>query len=182
MTIHAPDFRIVPEHVARNPVARAIERRRIEDATRAFQIRLYSIAEGEPVHADAQTAAKVVAVAVAILDRRKALESITGRLLRGGLSALAQCSQRDFRWRVTDATAVDMALSHAREVFCKATAEEVRRAFLQIDRLPPDEVLTATAVQQPAPNWPFPAAGTTRDIPYRQDRTCLLNELPDALL
>ena len=61
------DFLVVGEHVSRNPVARAIARQRVTSGTRDFLLRLYLLPDGADVAIDAQVAAKVLAVAAAVL-------------------------------------------------------------------------------------------------------------------
>jgi len=62
----APDFRLVDEHVARNPVAQAIAKSQLTIATRDFQTRLYLLQDGEDVTGDVMASSKVLAVAQAV--------------------------------------------------------------------------------------------------------------------
>ena len=49
----APDFLVVGEHTARNPVARAVAQARIGQAVRDFALRLYLLPDDTEVMADA---------------------------------------------------------------------------------------------------------------------------------
>jgi hypothetical protein len=131
----APDFRVVSEHVARNPVARAVAKKRITDAVRDFQIRLYTLPHGERVQADALAAAKTLAVAMGVLTDADQLATVEARIISGGMSALAQLSQRAFAWRAIDATAIDLALHHALTVYTHATAQQINAAHRRVTRL-----------------------------------------------
>jgi hypothetical protein len=88
------DFLYVPEHVARNPVARAIARARMVDAARAFSIRLRLLKDGEDASADLQAAAQVLAVAMRICDSRGESDSPNSRVMKGGMSALVSLATR----------------------------------------------------------------------------------------
>lgn len=136
MSIDAPGFLIVDQHVARNPVARAIQRQRIERSTRDFRIRVHMLNDGEVVHADAIASAKVLAVALGVLQMQGAEGCTAWRLMRGGLSALQQLSERDFRWRRLDAVPVDVALEHAAATVITAPATLVQRAWMDSEIAP----------------------------------------------
>lgn len=131
----APDFLLVDEHVARNPVAQAIAKSRLTIATRDFQTRLYLLQEGERVTADVEAAAKVVAVALAVLSARQQGGTPEARVMAGGMSALAQCSERGFAWHARDAVAIDQALAIAVCVYRGATPVETQRAHLHVNRI-----------------------------------------------
>lgn len=134
------DFHIVPMDVARNPVARAVARQRMHAAVLDFLSRIYLLEDGEPVAADMSAAARVLAVAVRVLEQRarttQDLESPAMRVMAGGMGAIAQCSARQWRWRTLDAVAVDRALCEALAVLRGADALETRQAWLHVDSLP----------------------------------------------
>jgi len=132
--ITAPGFLVVSEHMARNPIARAIQRQRIERSTRDFRIRLHMLGDGEVVASDAIASAKVLAVALGVLQMQGAEGCTAWRLMRGGTSALQQLSERGFRWRTADAVAVDVALEHAAATVTTAPAELVRRAWIDSEQ------------------------------------------------
>jgi len=134
MTIAAPGFLVVDQHVVRNPIARAIQRQRIDRATRDFRIRVHMLADGEHVESDAIASAKVLAVAMGVLAMQGAEGCTAWRLMRGGLSALQQLSERGFRWRTDDAVAVDVALEHAAATVTTAPAALVQRAWIESEQ------------------------------------------------
>ena len=136
MTIIAPGFLVVDQNVARNPVARAMHRQRIDRTTRDFRIRLHLLGEGEVVQADATASAKVLAVALGVLTQQGAEGCTAWRVMQGGMSALVQLSQRGFCWHQQDAIAVEVALEHAAAVVTTAPAELVQRAWVDSEHTP----------------------------------------------
>lgn len=128
----APDFLVVGQHVARNPVARAVARRRMVDAVRDFATRVYLLDDGEHVQADLMPAAHCLAVAVRVCELQGQRDTPELRVMAGGMSAIAQCSERGWRWRTMDATAVDAALMRMAQVLRHAGAELTRRAWADV--------------------------------------------------
>lgn len=128
-------FRVVPEHVARNPVAQAIERNNLLKAIASFQTRLYLLDENEPAQDDAQTAARVLAVAIRCCELDKTDQEPPCRVMRGALSALVSCAQRGFTWRKVDAPAIDTGLEYALEVMRITSATIKRCAWLDVERM-----------------------------------------------
>ena len=127
MTI-APTFLLVDEHIGRNPVAHAMAKARVISSTRDFCTRLYMLPEGEKVHSDLQSAAKVLAVAIRIAEVAGRIDTPPGRIMRGGMQCLVQLAQRDARWRKMDAAAIDAALMHALDEYSAATAQQTQDA------------------------------------------------------
>ena len=123
-----PAFVVTDQHVARNPVARAIARQQLTTAVRDFATRLYLLADGEPVQADGLAAARVLAVAIRVCEMRGQQDSPACRVMRGGLEAVVQLSARRWAWRRADASALDTAIHHAQQVFAGATALEQKAA------------------------------------------------------
>lgn len=131
----APGFLFVDQHVARNPVARAIAKRRIEKSVRDFQTRLYLLQDGENVAADVAASAKVIAVAIATCEQRGEDDSPDARVMKGAMGALVAITARGNTWRQSDATAIDVGLQRAIDVYRRASALEVQRAHQRVERL-----------------------------------------------
>lgn len=129
---NAPGFMLVNEHVARNPVARAIARQRIAAATRDFQLRLYCLTDGEDVHADIHAAAKVLAVALAVMLQTGRMATPDARVMAGAMGQCASIMQRNGRWKTADAVAIDEGLRRAVEVYRIATAAQVQAAHRHV--------------------------------------------------
>lgn len=135
----APDFLVVSQHVARNPVARAVQRQRMQAAVRDFAIQMHLLADGDDVRLELSAAARVLAVAVRVLEDQARTpedrDSPALRVMAGGMGAMAQCSARGWRWRTLDLVAVDGALQHALAVLRDAGAAAIQRAWLHVESL-----------------------------------------------
>ena len=131
----APGFLVVDQHVARNPVARAIARQRVAESVRDFACRLYMLADGEDVAADVVASAKVIAVALAAAELRGEQDGADYRVMKGAMGALVAISERGNRWKTTDAVAIDVGLQRAVEVYRTASAVEIQAAHRRIDRI-----------------------------------------------
>jgi hypothetical protein len=130
-----PGFLSVAPDVARNPVARAIARKRARAAMTTFLLHIHMLADGDDVTDDMTTAARLIAVACRILDQRGQSDSLAFRLMTGAMSAIAQCSERKWRWRVLDAVSVDRGLTEAMAVIDAGSALEVQRAWIYVEAL-----------------------------------------------
>jgi hypothetical protein len=124
--MNAPAFLCVGEHVARNPIARAIAKTRLQRAVSDFALRLYLLADGEDVSADIHAAGHVICVALAIVEARK--EDAPD--LRAGLDALI--AMPDGKWSLEAAAVLDVALQEAMAIYGEASAVETQRAFLRV--------------------------------------------------
>lgn len=131
----APDFLVVGEHIARNPVARAVARKRIEAATRDFLLRMYLLADGTNVQADAHAASVVLAVGIAIEEDAGRAGESDSRVMAGGMSTLVGLSQTRFQWHHRHAAALDVALQRALDVLNRATALQVQDAHRKVAAL-----------------------------------------------
>lgn len=120
-------FRVVPKQVALNPVAQSVARDRLLSECRTFRLALYGLPDGAHIPSQCIVAAELLAVAVRLSESRE--RTGENAVLAGALSALAQCSERGFRWRTRDAVAVDVALERAVEVVRLAKPAELRDAW-----------------------------------------------------
>ena len=122
-------FLVVNQNVARNPVARAVQRNRIAREVRTFQILLHNLPDGSEQADNIQAAARVVAVAIRNLEVAGKLDSTAGKVMRGGMSAMEDRARHGFRWRTQDAIPVDLALKHALAVILAASSAETTDAW-----------------------------------------------------
>ena len=141
----APDFLMVDEHVARNPVARAVARTRLRQAMADFQTRLYMLNDGESVPVDCQAAAKALAVAAATLDVQGLGDSIEARIIAGGLGAITDIARTRWLWRQRHAVAIDTALEYAKGVYSYAKAQEVNTAHKRVARIEAEAAMQRAA-------------------------------------
>lgn len=129
------DFRSVHEHVARNPVAIAIEQQRIVSAVRDFLIGLHMLEDGKEAQADIQCAARVLAVAIRVCELSGKADEAPCRVMRGAMSALVAQAQRGFVWRTADANAVDVGLEYALEVYRSSKSKVRTQAWRDVQRM-----------------------------------------------
>lgn len=122
----APAFLRVSENVAKNPIARAIARKRLQQAVGDFALRLYLLAEGEDVSGDIHAASHVLCVALAIVEARRG----DSPELRAGLDALI--AMPDGKWNPSHAGALDIALQEAMAIYTEASADETQRAYVRV--------------------------------------------------
>jgi hypothetical protein len=125
----APDFLLVSDNIARNPICRAVARHNLQAAVRDFSIRLRMLADGEDARLDGLAAARTLAVAIRVLDQRDLGDTPDARVMRGGMECLVQLAGRKWKWRASDAAAVDVALDRAQGVYRTATAREQHSAY-----------------------------------------------------
>lgn len=131
----APDFLVVDQHVARNPIARAIARTRLERCVRTFATRLYLLQEGEQVCEDGTAAARSLYVAYLALERAGQASSPAARVIHGGVSTLEALALRQWRWHTRDAAAIDTALQYAAETVNATPPADMQRAWAELYRL-----------------------------------------------
>ena len=127
-------FTRVSQDVARNPVARAVQRTRLACAMLEFQLALYYLKDGTEQADNMMAAAQVIAVALRLHEVR-GLEAHRANVMRGALSCLQAASERRFQWRSTDAPAIDMGMTQAAEIVREATAKQVQEAWLVVAQM-----------------------------------------------
>lgn len=118
--------------VLSHPVARALERRRIEQTVLDFSIRLHLLAEREFVRDDALAVARALMVGLELLEAAGQADSADARVIGGAISAIAQLEQRRWLWRRLDANAIDAGLQRAAGQAKNATGDQLRRAWQQV--------------------------------------------------
>ena len=128
-------FLHVDDHVARNPIARAVAAQRLRAAVRNSQTGIYLLDDGDIVDADGPSWARVLYVAWLVLHARGQADSAAARVMRGAISTIEQLAKRGWAWRRIDAAAVDAGLTHARNAVDGAAAAEVRAAWAELDAL-----------------------------------------------
>jgi hypothetical protein len=150
----APDVLIVPQHVARNPVARSVARQRMLQAARAFAIRVYLLADGERAEADGLAAARTIYLGYLLAHMRGAADSADARVMHGAISALQSLALRRWAWRTLDAPAIDAGLQRAIAEAAQAPAEDMRRAWADLEA---QEHQAWAATRRPADHQGHPA-------------------------
>jgi len=117
-------FTQVTKLTGRNPVAQAVARTLFAKTVKAFQTRLYMLADGEDATTDVSTA-------ITIFRVFQAASPTPSPVVRGALSALYQAADRGYAWRSSDVVAIDTALTHVREAHPKLDPAAVARAWQQ---------------------------------------------------
>ncbi len=130
-----PLFTVAAETLARNPVARAVARRRMESAVRDFLLVVYTMPDGSEQTGNVQVASMALAVAIRLEHQAGRPDSPEARVMTGAMSALAQCSERGFIWRERDAVAVDAGLTRALTVLRSASAHALHDAWMYVKAL-----------------------------------------------
>lgn len=121
--------KVVPQHVAMNPVARAIARTQLRHAVRDFQIRLHMLEDGEDVASDIQCSLVVLTVCLLTMEILGRLGEPAASVMRGAQSTLLQCAQRGAKWRTADLAAVSVGLQHAVDTYPSLPARETALAW-----------------------------------------------------
>ena len=108
MKNHSPTLR-VREHVARNPVARAVEKQRQKAFFTRMGLDILAAQEGEPVESLIQGSAECLSITI------KAIEGIddphdVGGLMVDAMAVLVEMSLDGFRWRTKHAELLTDAL------------------------------------------------------------------------
>ena len=125
-------FLVVGQNVARNPVARAVQRAKLASAMREFSLTLYFLEDGTEQSDNIQAAAKVLAVALRLVEMR-GLELHRANVMRGAMSCLEAASNRRFVWRSQDAPAIDAGMERAAEIVTESSAQDVQQAWVFVE-------------------------------------------------
>lgn len=121
-------FRVVSEHAARTPIARAIAFEAMVRAVRNHQLSLYYVEDGSEQTGLAQTAAQALMVAIAIRDAQEHQEDDAYRLMADGMAMLERCSADGFIWRQWYSLPLDDAVTCALGVMRAAKPAELKAA------------------------------------------------------
>lgn len=124
--------RMVRQHVARNPVARAVARQKLHAALVDQKIRLYLLEAGEPC-AEFMEGLGLTLVTIGIACEKQKITNPSVSVLRGGLSACQQLMLAD-RYDPTQTVAIDLALQAAESLNKQLTADSIRQAWLLVNK------------------------------------------------
>lgn len=133
-------FHVIDQHAARHPVARAAAKARLRTTLRDFQIQLHLLPDGSEQVAALVQALQILQVAAVAAEMRH--DATPGRLpvIRGALSACFDRLEQRGTWRTSVAVAIDRGLTEALAALNDATALEVQRAWVAVERMQ-DEAL-----------------------------------------
>ena len=125
-------FQIVRQDLARNFVARAVQRDNVAREMRTFRISLYMLESGSEQVEAIQAAAIVLAVAIRVLECRGELYLTPASVMLEAFSALQGMAENGHRWRASDAPAIDVGMGYAVDVHAGAKAAELQKAWSHV--------------------------------------------------
>jgi hypothetical protein len=126
-------FHIVHQNVARNPIARAIQKHRLHSAMVDFKMHCYFLEEGSQEQGNYMTAAQLYAVAIRLCEVKGITEGVP--LLRAAMSCCMQRAREGFKWKLVDAVAMHNGMEVAERVVNASTALEVQDALAFVNAL-----------------------------------------------
>ncbi len=138
-------FQVVPMHIARNPVARAVAITRMRQAVLDFQLRLHFLPYDQEVHGDVHCAMQVLTVCLLSLEELGRADEAAARVMRGAQATLLQCVNLKGRWRPEFAQPVDIGLQRAVEAFKSLPVDVTARAWQRMRRIEEDAGLVAVS-------------------------------------
>jgi hypothetical protein len=109
--------RIVDAKTAKNPIARAVARKKLSDAMLTFKLWMYISSDGDPCADRLDDISLMLATlgVAAELDPKIGGEDTRVRILRGGLSACQQLLVKD-KWDTAQAVPIERAVECGEEL------------------------------------------------------------------
>lgn len=118
----------VSQNVARNPIARAIERRRLQQYFTATSLEMLSTPDGKRSDSLICGAAEAMAIAIKATEGWDDPADIGGALI-AAMDRLLGMSKAGYLWRAADAPELVEALDYAIQIISGATPAEKMRAW-----------------------------------------------------
>jgi len=129
-------FRVVPMHVARNPVARAINAARLRDAVNEFRAtRIALLLDGDDAGGDVHTGVHLLTVCLMAMAIAGFGEHDGVPQMQAGQRALIACAGRGNKWLQADAPVVDEALLCALDLYPQLDARVVAKAWKKLHEM-----------------------------------------------
>ena len=125
-------FPVVNRDVAKNPIARAIAKKRTESAIRDHVLSCYTLQEGADAAGEYLTTTEALNIA-RILHERHADPEGQERIAEL-MDALKRASERGFAWSVADAYIVDEAMQAVLELVKTSSADELMAAWDRVGK------------------------------------------------
>lgn len=120
------------QHVARNPVARAIAREQLRVAMLDMRINLMMMEDGENCKEAILTISDGIFVVAACYEMLGHQDSVEFRKLRSAMNILTHCSETGFRWKREWAITVDNAIDICSANWSKIPSLTFQRAVKTI--------------------------------------------------
>lgn len=125
-------IRLRSQHVARNPVARAIAREELRRAMLDMRINLMMMDDGEDCHEAIMTISDGIFVVAAAYEMLGHQDTVEFRKLRSAMGILTHCSETGFRWKREWAITVDNAIDICSANWTKIPSLTFQRAVKHI--------------------------------------------------
>lgn len=135
----------VSRNVAHNPIARAIERRRLQQYFTATSLEMLSTPDGKRSDSLICGAAEAIAIAIKSTEGWDDPADICGALV-GAMDRLLGMSKAGYLWRAADAHELVEALDYAIQIISGATPAEKMKAWAwaqQVERKAAAEAVPA---------------------------------------
>ena len=115
-------------NLIRNPVSRAIERRRMQQHGAQLAAELRAAADGEHIPSQMHGLAETLAIAIRSIEGWDDPDDIGG-LMVDGIDTVRQMAEAGFLWRVQHAELVTQALDAAVQILCAQDPAEKLKAW-----------------------------------------------------
>lgn len=124
-------FSVVDEHVARNPIARALARQAMRTSVRDITLAWY-VPTPYCDPGDVAACKRALDVAIVVLDLMNGGGTPPHTAMAQARAVLYQVVERGYRWRIQDAPAIDIGLQHALDVLRDSDAKTQQRAWQMV--------------------------------------------------
>lgn len=120
------------QHVARNPVARAIAKKRLRQSMLDVRIKFLMMSPNEDCREEVLTISDSILVIAACYEMQGKSESVEFRKLKSSMNILSQCSETGFKWNPDWAITIDNAIDICQENWTKIPSTVFQKAMKTI--------------------------------------------------
>lgn len=120
------------QHVARNPVARAIAREQLRVAMLDMRINLMMMEDGEDCKEAILTISDSIHVIAACYEIMDKNDSVEARMLRSAMKVMRECAEAGFIWSKAYAITLDNAIHICSENWTKIPSAIFQRAMREV--------------------------------------------------
>jgi hypothetical protein len=123
-------FRVVHQQVARNRIAAAVAKKRLQDGIRDALIDAYTLEPGTPQPGTYHTFGECLTLAIGIADMLQSTEGVAE--MQAAHSRCVAAAQSSFLWSAEDAAILDDGLTIAQQYVLAATPMQVQAIYRQM--------------------------------------------------
>jgi hypothetical protein len=120
------------QHVARNPVARAIAKQKLRESMLDMRIKFLMMSDGQDCREEVLTISDSIFVIACCYDMLGKSESVEFRKLKSSMNILTQCSETGFKWNPDWAITIDNAIDICEENWTKIPSTVFQKAMKTI--------------------------------------------------